>query len=291
MKLKKRTLGVVLVWILALPISIFGVLTIGVSTVHADVFTDEARFVQRMNADRAVSGLAPLIVVPRLVEIARGWSRTLEERSTSTTDCTLSHNQNLLELLRPASKVGENAGCGDATADALHEAFMNSPRHRDNILDPSFDAVGVGVVHRGSTVFVTVELIRTLPVVVSTVPVLPDAPVLVPVPATVLKNVANSGVRAAPAKPAARNAPKAAPKPASKTVPSKPSSKTASGAGSKSSGVASKPLLNAPNRLVAQRKKVVSQLVRPDLVSRALLGPRRRANSAVAPRSDSFSKT
>ena len=118
MKLKKRTLGVVLVWILALPISIFGVLTIGVSTVHADVFTDEARFVQRMNADRAVSGLAPLIVVPRLVEIARGWSRTLEERSTSTTDCTLSHNQNLLELLRPASKVGENVGCGDATADA-----------------------------------------------------------------------------------------------------------------------------------------------------------------------------
>jgi Cysteine-rich secretory protein family len=183
MRLVKRTLYVAFASLVSFG-GLSGLVMLGSSAARADVVLDEARFVQRMNADRAAAGVPPLLVVPRLIEIARAWSRVLSDRSTSQTECTLSHNQNLLEVLRPASKVAENVGCGDGTADALHDAFMNSPHHRANILDPSFDSVGVGVFMNGETMFVSVEFIRTV-VVPAPMVTLSPLPPLIPVPATV----------------------------------------------------------------------------------------------------------
>jgi hypothetical protein len=132
MNLVKRILSVAFSGLLVLGV-LGGVAVLGSSVAHADVVLDEARFVQRMNADRASVGAPPLMVSARLVEIARSWSRLLGERSVSLTECLLAHNQNLLEVLRPASKAAENVGCGDADADALHNAFISSPHHRSNM--------------------------------------------------------------------------------------------------------------------------------------------------------------
>ena len=41
-------------------------------------------------------------------------------------------------------RVAENVGCGQS-ADSLHQSFMDSPGHRDNIMDPDFTDVGIGV--------------------------------------------------------------------------------------------------------------------------------------------------
>jgi Cysteine-rich secretory protein family len=210
-----RTLYVAFVALLSLA-GLGGLLIFESAPALADVVLDEARFVHRMNADRAAAGVAPLVVAPRLIEIARAWSRLLSDRSTSLTECTLSHNQNLLELLRPASKVAENVGCGDGNADALHDAFMNSPHHRTNILDPAFDSVGVGVFMNGETMFVSVEFVRSVvvapPVVVLAVPF----PKLVPVPATapsVKSSLGAPSEKSKIAKPAAKApAQKVAPK-------------------------------------------------------------------------------
>lgn len=180
MRLVKRILYVASASLFAL-VSFGGLLLVGSTAAHADVVLDEARFVQRMNADRAAAGAPPLLVSPRLIEIARAWSRVLSDRSTSLTECTLSHTQNLLEVLRPASKVAENVGCGDASADALHDAFMNSPHHRTNVLDPSFDSVGVGVFLSGETMFVSVEFVRTVAVATPLVTLVP-LPNLIPLP-------------------------------------------------------------------------------------------------------------
>ncbi len=180
MSLVKRTLYVASASLLAL-VSFGGLLLVGNTAAYADAVLDEARFVQRMNADRAAAGVPPLLVAPRLMEIARAWSRVLSDRSTSLTECTLSHTQNLLEVLRPASKVAENVGCGDASADALHDAFMNSPHHRSNILDSSFDSVGVGVLMSGETMFVSVEFVRTAVVTAPLVTLVP-LPNLIPLP-------------------------------------------------------------------------------------------------------------
>ena len=54
------------------------------------------------------------------------------------------------------SKWGENVGetnTGDLAT--LQDAFMNSPVHRRNILDSRFHRVGVGVVQRDGTTWVT----------------------------------------------------------------------------------------------------------------------------------------
>src|SRR5207248_215322 len=46
----------------------------------------------------------------------------------------------------------------------LHQAFMNSPHHRDNILDPVYNYVGIGVEHSSDgTMYVTEQFMAGPP--------------------------------------------------------------------------------------------------------------------------------
>ena len=58
-------------------------------------------------------------------------------------------------------KIGENLALGDFTSDQdVVTAWMNSPGHRANILDPEFQQMGVGVaygVYQGQYVYVAVQ--------------------------------------------------------------------------------------------------------------------------------------
>jgi uncharacterized protein YkwD len=49
--------------------------------------------------------------------------------------------------------LSENVIVG-ASAEAVHNEFMNSPNHRANILDKDMDSVGIGVVEHGGKLFV-----------------------------------------------------------------------------------------------------------------------------------------
>ncbi len=51
------------------------------------------------------------------------------------------------------TKLGENVGRG-GSIEAIHRAFMNSSGHRNNILDPAFTHLGVGVAKGSAGVFV-----------------------------------------------------------------------------------------------------------------------------------------
>ena len=53
-------------------------------------------------------------------------------------------------------RVGENLGCGQLTPQAVVNAWMNSPTHRDNILDPGFVRLSVayGIGPDGATYWV-----------------------------------------------------------------------------------------------------------------------------------------
>jgi uncharacterized protein YkwD len=42
-------------------------------------------------------------------------------------------------------KLGENVGYGGTIA-AIHEAYLNSPGHRANIMDPTFTEIGAAAV-------------------------------------------------------------------------------------------------------------------------------------------------
>ena len=56
--------------------------------------------------------------------------------------------------------LGENVGYGSSLA-RVHTGFMNSTRHRNNILSTTWNGLGVGVAKRGNTFYVVHEFIRT----------------------------------------------------------------------------------------------------------------------------------
>jgi len=59
-----------------------------------------------------------------------------------------------------ASSLGENVGMGGDVA-SIQDAFMNSPHHLENIMDPGFNQVGVGVIVSGNTVYVTLDFLHS----------------------------------------------------------------------------------------------------------------------------------
>lgn len=108
----------------------------------------EQRFANLVNRERADRGLPTMRVNLQMVRIGRDWSNTMavEER--------LYHRPELQsQVFGPWQRLGENVGRTgyapgesiDAAVDRLHQAFMDSPGHRANILG-DYNQVGVGVV-------------------------------------------------------------------------------------------------------------------------------------------------
>ena len=126
-------------------------------TADQDLTVEEAGLVALINSDRATQGLDPLVIDPRLTEIAREHSRDMSDRRyfdhiapgpgpASPMDRYLAYIGH-----RPAyAMVGENiyyrsvTDEPDQTQNQAETAFMNSAGHRANILQPRFTKVGVG---------------------------------------------------------------------------------------------------------------------------------------------------
>lgn len=114
---------------------------------------EEARFVDLTNADRMNARLNPLTVDPVLVAAAREHSREMCEKNyfshDSPTPSTHTPMMRYLEELgaRPQyAMVGENLFyCSTVDVNRGEYAFMHSPPHRENILNPRFDSIGIGV--------------------------------------------------------------------------------------------------------------------------------------------------
>ena len=127
----------------------------------SDPVADEQAFVDAINKTRAEANLPLLTVHPGLVEVARGWSDSMRKVHNVTprsdgTACTISHNPNL-KLVLPKEWVGlgENVGCGNADLATIHQKFVESPHHYENMVNPKFDRIGIGIVYEGDIMFVT----------------------------------------------------------------------------------------------------------------------------------------
>jgi hypothetical protein len=118
--------------------TVVGSLAWGAAPAAADAGV-EGEFVSLTNGERS----SALTVHAELTSIARRWSAKM------AADNRLAHNPNLAnEVTADWEKLGENVGTGD-NARQIHDAFMNSPAHRANIVDPAFTYVGIGVVRGG----------------------------------------------------------------------------------------------------------------------------------------------
>lgn len=135
----------------------------GASSAPSDV-AGEAQLVDLVNQVRTAHGLNPLTVDVRLTEAARKHTELMVQHSA------LSHQ--FEGEPSPQARVsneglssdaeGENVDLNQTIAGA-HDALMQSPPHRANILDPDYNVIGVGILRAGGNVWVTEDFARRLP--------------------------------------------------------------------------------------------------------------------------------
>lgn len=103
----------------------------------------EGEFVSRVNSLRASKGLSQLQVSGELTGVARRWTDRMVAAGK------ISHNPNLgSEVSGNWTKLGENVGVG-YDVDSLMQAFINSPAHYRNLVDPDWTHLGIGATVAG----------------------------------------------------------------------------------------------------------------------------------------------
>jgi uncharacterized protein YkwD len=90
-----------------------------------------------VNQARADKGLKPLRQRGSLSDVADDWAHVL------ATTRVLKHNPRLFSQVNNWTLIAENVGYGPDVR-TIHRAFMASPEHRENILEPRFNALGIG---------------------------------------------------------------------------------------------------------------------------------------------------
>lgn len=108
-------------------------------------------FVGWINELRGEKGVDPLRLDDELELTATAWTTFMAQSGQ------LSHADDLsLGIRADWRKLGENVGVApEAQLTELFEAFVASPTHLANMVDPSFDVVGIGVVHRDDRLWMT----------------------------------------------------------------------------------------------------------------------------------------
>lgn len=105
------------------------------------------------NADRGAARLRPLAAANDLQSLAQGRANDMARSGA------LAHTTNLGSKVSGWRKLGENVGRGPNLRD-IETAFMASPSHRENILDPDFTQFGVGVTWDGKQYFYVAVVFR-----------------------------------------------------------------------------------------------------------------------------------
>lgn len=116
----------------------------------------EKELLDLANRARVQAGIAPFHVEEGLIRAARKHAATMAERQQ------LSHQFDgepaLSQRLAASSSLylveaAENVASAES-ADRAHDALMHSVHHRENLLHPSYNVVGIGVLRRGDTLYV-----------------------------------------------------------------------------------------------------------------------------------------
>lgn len=111
---------------------------------------DEKTMLHLVNAARSKNGLKPLIVDLQLSRVARIKSKDMAENNYfSHTSPTYGSPFEMMEKFGISyTSAGENIAC-NRNVEAAHQALMDSPGHRENILNQKFTHIGIGIVDGG----------------------------------------------------------------------------------------------------------------------------------------------
>ncbi len=100
---------------------------------------DRNEVIELINQSRVEAGLGPVVENTTLDMKADAWATHLRDA------CALSHSVLKHDVPQVWNKLGENVGFGGTIAQ-IHEAYLDSPGHRANIMDPAFTEVGAAAV-------------------------------------------------------------------------------------------------------------------------------------------------
>ena len=106
----------------------------------------ERELASLVNHARAQQGLMPLRLDERLSDIARLKSQDMINRQYFSHDSPVygSPFDMLARFGLNYRRAGENIAMGQQTAQRVINAWLKSQGHRENILDPVYNTIGVG---------------------------------------------------------------------------------------------------------------------------------------------------
>ncbi|MFH0245676.1 CAP domain-containing protein [Streptomyces sp. HK10] len=110
-----------------------------------------ARVVELVNSERARAGCAPLKVNEKLTGAAQAHSQDMaDHRNMSHTGSDGSGPGDRIERAGYEWRTyGENVAYGYRTPESVMDGWMSSPGHKRNILNCSFEEIGVGLAQPG----------------------------------------------------------------------------------------------------------------------------------------------
>jgi uncharacterized protein YkwD len=125
--------------------------TIGIPSVSTVMTAQEQGIVDLVNQQRAQAGLGTLQVNTQLVEIAHIQSTDMAELGQMAHELPGAALPTLQSRAQYAGYsfllLGENIAFNYPDDNSVMNAWMNSPEHRANILDPSYTQIGVGIAY------------------------------------------------------------------------------------------------------------------------------------------------
>jgi hypothetical protein len=125
--------------------------------------TSRARHIAELtNRDREAHGLDKLQWNESLAAAAQAHSQRMAEESELSHQYAGEGNvgQRAARAGAHFRAIAENIATGFSD-EQVEQEWMHSPPHRANILDPKLNAIGVGVVERGGTLYVTEDFAET----------------------------------------------------------------------------------------------------------------------------------
>lgn len=144
---------------------VFGLLLLFISIlrVQAQSSLAERYLLQAANQERARRGIPELVWDQQLYVAARAHASQMANLGA------ISHQfQGEPDLSQRISSAGarfaviaENVAMA-STAVSVHDGWMNSPHHRENILDPRLTSVGIAVVARGRELYAVQDFSRSV---------------------------------------------------------------------------------------------------------------------------------
>jgi uncharacterized protein YkwD len=126
----------------------------------------ERELLQAINRERVARNIPVLRSNPELVRLARKQSADMAGLNdlSHVSASGKSFTERLAEAAITFAANGENVARIDTfVADLIHRSFMESPGHRERVLDPAFDEAGIGIFQADmNAYYVTEDFIRSL---------------------------------------------------------------------------------------------------------------------------------